>query len=303
MRVPALFLGAALVTVPSLARALTIYDSVDVDPQAFNGGWDAVEPTQVGPLAGSFLPAYPVTLDYSVSLELQCCRSERRGIPYTVVLMQANGFPSYRTTNGITTFPGATVLATILDSSLSGSPSLVTITTAVNLSATRCWIGLETPRLPSSVAVGDTAADGSYGSAQWWWTDPRDEIGAIGLAGQSDFNTYGGAGPYPVGGNQDLGPYEMIIDVPEPATLTVLGGGLAGLASSPSSSRKARKGLIAIRRMHDAVAFWKRPSEPQARFGLAVYFGLAAASFPVVLWCGRHGSAATRPHPLPPAGH
>jgi hypothetical protein len=226
MRVLALFLGAALVSVPGLARALTIYDSVDVDPQAFNGGSDPVDPTQVGPLAGSFLPAYPVTLDL-VSLELSAADPNDGG-SLTVVLMQANGDPSYRTTNGITTFPGATVLATILDSSLSGSPSLVTITTAINLSATQYWIGVETSQLPSSVAAGDTAADGSYGSAQWWWTD-ENETGAIGLADQSDFNTYGGAGPYPVGGNQDLGPYEMIIGVPEPATLTVLGGGLAGL--------------------------------------------------------------------------
>ena len=135
-------------------------------------------------------------------------------------------------TNGITTFTDDTVLATLLDSSLSSTPSLVTINASIALSAEIYGIGLETSLLLDS---SQDPVVGTYGSAQWWWTY-SDPSSAAGL----DFNAIGGPFSLPT----NLGPYEMIVDTtqasPEPATIAILAGGLAGLGYV--RPRKAKKG-------------------------------------------------------------
>jgi hypothetical protein len=127
------------------------------------------------------------------------------------------------------------VLATIPDFSLSTTPSLVTISAAATLTpGTYSWIGLQTPQLPSSVLNGDSAVDGTYGSAQWWWTDDNPG-GAIGTTGQPGFTVRGGPGSYPVSGTAPdaLSPHEMILTttagIPEPITVAIFGSGLVVL--------------------------------------------------------------------------
>jgi hypothetical protein len=51
MRVLPLVLGLASVLSPGLASAAITYDSVDVDPSAFNAGWDPISPVVNGPSA------------------------------------------------------------------------------------------------------------------------------------------------------------------------------------------------------------------------------------------------------------
>jgi hypothetical protein len=247
MRILPLAFGVASVLSPGLASATTIiYDTVNIDPAAFNAGADQLSPVIDGPNAVSFQITSTQTLS-AVSLELSALNPSDGGsltvaLVSNIVVPNKGNQPNNSTvtnsnlpTTGITTFNGGTVLATILDSSLSTTPSLVTITTAVTLTpGTFLWIGLETTQLPSSVSNDDSPADGTYGSAQWWWTD-NNPGGAIGITGQLGFTAGGGPGSYPVSGNtpDTLSPYEMILTttagIPEPMTITIFGSGLAAL--------------------------------------------------------------------------
>ena len=228
-RVLPLFIGATVLLSHGIARATTIYDSVDINPADLNSGSDPVAPNLAGPNAASFASGLPQILS-SVSLELSADNPSDGGSLSVVLMPDNNGEPPYSfvaapgaglPTNGITTFTGATVLATLLDSSLSSTPSLVTINTSVPLAVGTYWIGLETTLVPDSIS--DPVA-GTYGSAEWWWTysDPNTAVGF-------EFNAIGGPYSFPAG----AGPYEMIVDtsltVPEPGTFSVLAGGLAGL--------------------------------------------------------------------------
>jgi hypothetical protein len=248
MRILPLVFGVASVLSPGLASATTvIYDTVNIDPLAFNAGSDQLSPVIVGPNAASFQVPSTQTLT-SVSLELSALNPNDGGsltvaLVSNIVVPNKGNQPNNTTvvqdsnlpTTGITTFIGGTVLATILDSSLSTTPSLVTISTSATLTpGTFLWIGLETTQLQSSVLAGDSAVDGTYGSAQWWWTLDNPG-GAIGITGQLGFTAGGGPGSFPISGNSPdaLGPYEMILTttagIPEPVTITIFGSGLAAL--------------------------------------------------------------------------
>ena len=76
MRIWPILLGTAALLSPGLAGATTVFDSVDINPAAFNSGaqatntsWDWVDPTANGPLGSEFSVSSPQTLS-SVSLEL-----------------------------------------------------------------------------------------------------------------------------------------------------------------------------------------------------------------------------------------
>jgi hypothetical protein len=243
MRILPIWLSAAFVLSPGLARATTIYDSVNLnDPADFNYGGIPLDPTSIGPDAGSFTVTSAQTLT-SVSLELSAANPSDGG-SLTVVLTPDTGAASpfittlkdlSLPTDGITTFTNDTVLATILDSSLSSTPSLITFSTSAALTPGVYWIGLETPQLPSSVLAGDTIYDGTYGSAEWWYTNDTDPPADSGVPGQLGFSAEGGPSSFPISGDNAFfgGPYEMILDTeqaaPEPGTLAILSGGLMGL--------------------------------------------------------------------------
>jgi PEP-CTERM motif len=119
-----------------------------------------------------------------------------------------------------TGFANTFTLGTISDSQLSGSiasPSLISlsISSAALASVTSStfngeyWIGID--------ATGSTSVE---------WALSSDASG-IGTDGQVLFNNAGN----PLGGVSDLslGAYQMIVDTPEPASLAILGGGLAAL--------------------------------------------------------------------------
>jgi len=111
-----------------MAHASTIFDSIDNTGGDLNDGGDAVAPTAVGPIAASFSSASTQTLT-TVSLEVSAANINDGGSLNVVLMSDNNGDPPYQTTSGITTFTGTTLLATLLDSSLSATPSLVTINT------------------------------------------------------------------------------------------------------------------------------------------------------------------------------
>jgi hypothetical protein len=248
MRILPLWLSAALVLSPRLARATTIYDSVNLnDPTDFNYGGVPLDPTLIGPDAGSFTVTSAQTLTL-VSLELSAANPSDGGSLTVVLVTNSGNEPSYRwkkdnslPTDGITTFTCDTVLATILDSTLSSTPSLITSSTSAALTPGVYWIGLETPQLPSSVLAGDTIYDGTYGSAEWWYTNDTDPPADSGVLGQLGFSVEGGPSSFPISGNNAFfgGPYEMILDTgqaaPEPGTLAILSGGL--IPFNPATAR------------------------------------------------------------------
>jgi hypothetical protein len=253
MRVLPLWISAAFVLSPAFAHATTIYDSVDLNPADFNGDSVSVDPTVNGPEAAEFSITSIQTLNL-VSLELSAGSPSDGGSLTVELVLNSGTMPSYRfdpypsagfLTNGITTFPNATVLATILDSTLSTSPSLVSISTSVVLTPGSYWIGLESPQLPSSILAGDTQVNGKYGSGQWWYSNDTDPPPDSGVPGQLNFSSGDGPASFPIDGPDATfgGPFEMILNAsqgaPEPGTFAILSSGLAGLGYF--RRRKAKK--------------------------------------------------------------
>jgi hypothetical protein len=227
-------MGAVALLSPGLAGAETIYDSVNVNPLAFNSGletsngsWDWVDPTANGPNASQFTMTNTQSL-MSVSLELSADNPTDGGSVVVVLLPNNGGAPPFTTSAGITSFTDQTVLGTIQDNSLSQISSLVTLDTNIPLAAGTYWIGTETALLTTPVDGED------YGSGQWWWTNPDPSV-----PDTLNFNTANSIGSFAVGGVANPGAYELIINTPEPMTIAILGVGLAGLGYI--QRRKARK--------------------------------------------------------------
>lgn len=239
MRFLPLILGVSALLAPELAYATTIFDSVNVGAGVFNGGletsntsWDWVDPTANGPNASQFSVSYAQTLT-SVSLELSADTPADGGSVVVVLMQDVSGAPPYTTISDpstsskkLATLTDYTVLGTIQDSALSQTSALVTLNTDVSLSAGSYWIGTQTSLLPTAGNTNPTT--GTYGSAQWWWTQPGASVPVT-----NDFNSIGTVGPFAVGGTTNPGAYELIINTsvptPEPATIAILGGALAGL--------------------------------------------------------------------------
>ena len=237
MRFLPLILGVSALLAPELAYATTIFDSVNVGVGVFNGGletgntsWDWVDPTKSGPNASQFFVSYGQTLT-SVSLELSAATPLDGGSLNVVLMPNNGGAPPYTTISDPSTSSGKlatltnyTVLGTIQDSSLSQTSALVTLNTDVSLSAGSYWIGTQTPLLPGNT----NPTTGTYGSAQWWWTQSGASVPVT-----NNFNSVGNVGPLAVGGASNPGAYELIVNTsvptPEPATIAILGGALAGL--------------------------------------------------------------------------
>ena len=184
------------------AKADILYNNLPATPT----GADPV--TVIGPLADSFSSGAGA-LNLS-DIKLLLSGDPTSGGSITVSLL-----------SDVSTSPGAvlTTIGTLADSSLSVTPTVVDFPTSFNLTAnTRYWVEL-------------SSTNGS--SALWSWSF---DLSGVGVAGEFYSNS---AGVFANSG----GPYQMEVitgtsSVPEPATLALLGIGIAGIAGHRWRRRK-----------------------------------------------------------------
>jgi hypothetical protein len=201
----------------NIARADVVFDSLDVAAGSFNAGSDGFTEQ---PLAASFFASGSPVFS-NITLELAATTPTDNGSIGVYIVpddgtgggLGKAGTPTY-TPGGATfsAFTGAQQVGTILDSSLTSSPGAVTVkiapnTPTVSTSDGEYWVGL--------VYSGSS-------SARWYFNS---DGSGIGTANQANFNSAGGLGSFPV----STGAYEMVVETPEPASIAIVGAGLAGL--------------------------------------------------------------------------
>jgi PEP-CTERM motif len=199
------------------AHATTYFDTITAFPTSLSGAAD-------GPAQGATLMAQsfsvPGTPDFSrVTLALSASGRDPGNLgSFTVFLIADDGaggqnlagFPQTNLTQ--TAFAGAVVLGTISDNQLSpGTPTLISLSISQAAVAT---IGLATQNQEFWIGIDATDPNTSVE----WALSTADTTG-VGTDGQSLFDN----------GALIFGAFEMIVDTPEPASLAILGAGLAAL--------------------------------------------------------------------------
>ena len=252
----AIGLLTALAATPAIASPpVVLYDTLHASVQAnstliVNPLTGPEDNTRGGPIAFQFDVTSPTTLG-ALQLQLNSFAPTDGNFLNVYLVPDNAGSPSYTGTGATLAFSGATLLASIADSLLplaansknQGATITLNLPSLLPLSAGEYWIGLTNPDGEDNFVFDNT----SY-------------LAGIGTAGQSDFfqaavaepncvtnNVICGAPGVPTLYTLTLGQnvYEAALystNIPEPASLAILGAGLAGMgiirrrrASRPST--------------------------------------------------------------------
>jgi hypothetical protein len=230
MNIRILALSAMAVLAASAANATVVFDTVTGVGAGSGSNGPASDSTTI--IGQSFTSA-PAT-QFHISLSLSASNPSDGGsvLVYLVPDTGANSGPlgCGTPTTGVcglptidtgppgytfTSFAGSEKIGTILDSSLTTSPTLVSLFAKPSITTANqeYWVVL----------------DFTAGASSGWWFETTSA--GVGTGGQGFLNnSLGTTSLEPL---SNAGPpfaaYQMIVTAPEPATLTVLGAGLVGL--------------------------------------------------------------------------
>lgn len=225
MRIPVLAFGAVTMLVANVAQAAVYFDSIDVTNPTYGGDGQG---DNTSAMADSFTTGTPnfsqISLLVSASNPADGGSTSIYLVPNTGGAPGVAGSPAVTLSGGnFVSFSGADLIGKLADASLATTAGQVTFNIspalAASLSTTNAeyWIGL----VPSN----SSSLEWYYGAAS----------NGIGETNQENFYANTATGGGGTGLASDTGvastsaPYDMIVDTPEPASLAILGGGLAGL--------------------------------------------------------------------------
>ena len=214
MKYRILAIGALTLLATASANATVYFDNTS----AVSAGSDGPAADATTIMAGSFTAA---ASDFSsINILLSASNSADGGSALVYLVPDngsggSNGLAGAPTTeNGLgafTNFGGAQLVGTILDSSLSASPSLASlwVSPSITTQNNEYWLELA-PTAGASLA----------------WSFDSDGSGT-GVANQAYINNFAGGNLLPA--NDTDGAYQFSVETPEPATIAILSGGLVGL--------------------------------------------------------------------------
>lgn len=209
MNVRLIAAGALAMFAAHAANATTYFNSTNAPP--LTAGAAGLPFYKIE--AQSFTAATPDFSKISVSLEVNFLSSTGSVM---VFLVKDNGAGSLGVA-GTPNFTSETLLGTISDTSLTLTPSLIGISFSPTLAA-----AYSVGNLNNEYWIGLSFSAGS--SAEWVYGADS----PIGAGGQSIYGS-GGSAPTFQDTIANAGSFSMIVDTPEPASLAILGGALAGL--------------------------------------------------------------------------